>query len=162
MPDTSDGGDKIRSKLPECEREIIWLTAEVAAAPVKNNTDWAEQRNKLGQMTGDELTRAFQETYGERMKQQQRQQAKSKIKQSLDTKPAEGDEEEQLVGLMSVECSAGETSQTLSWRLGPRPQSSLSRARTRWSSTANCAPTLPSPPTGSTWSKGPVAEGSGH
>eukprot|EP00092_Neocalanus_flemingeri_P036978 GFUD01040257.1.p1 GENE.GFUD01040257.1~~GFUD01040257.1.p1 ORF type:complete len:1284 (-),score=419.89 GFUD01040257.1:168-4019(-) len=126
----SDGGAKIRNKLAECEEDISRLTAEATAAPVTTNSAWATQRNTLGLMSTDEMMKMFQEApaqdrlYGGRMNTQQRQEAKSvtveamtKIHKSLETMPAEGDEEEQPVGLRSSVTLFPYQKQALAWLL---------------------------------------------
>ena len=106
-----DGGAKIRSKLAECEEEIIRLTEEVAAAPAPDmtNSAWAGDRGQL---------------YGGRMNQQRKEEAKSvtveamtKIHESLETMPDEGDEETQPVMLRSNVILFAYQRQGLAWLL---------------------------------------------
>jgi len=124
-----DGGAKIRSKLEECETDIIKLEEVVKAEP-KTNSAWAQQRNKIGMMSSEEMLKMFQEDptqdklYGGRMNQQQRQEAKSvtveamtKIHKSLETMPAEGDEEDQPLGLRSSVTLFPYQKQGLAWLL---------------------------------------------
>ena len=90
------------------------MSEEAARAPpqARTNSAWMAQRDNLGLMSNDEMLRMFQENpaqerlYGGRMNKQQREEAKSvtveamaKIHKSLETMPAEGDEEEQPNGL---------------------------------------------------------------
>ena len=126
----SVGGAKIRSKLAECEGEITRLTAEVAAAPKTSNSAWTAQRNNLGMLHSEEMLKMFQQfpaqdkLYGGRMNQQQRQEARSvtvdamaKIHKSLETMPAEGDEEFQPVALRSSVTLFPHQRQGLAWLL---------------------------------------------
>jgi len=132
----ADGGEKIRNKLAECEREIMRLTKEVAAAPPTSNTAWADQKNNLGMMSSEEMLRMFQEDpsknqlYGGRMNVHQRQEAKtvtvdamSRMHKALDTMPLEGNEVEQPRGLRSSVTLFPHQRQGLAWLLWRETQS---------------------------------------
>ena len=130
-----DQGASIKNKLVQVENDISRLTREVKEAAVNKqaslfNSGWAQQRNNLGKMDTNEMMKMFQDApaqdrlYGGRMNNFQRQEAKSvtvdamaKIHKSLETMPAEGDEEEQPESLRSSIKLFPHQKQALAWLL---------------------------------------------
>jgi len=132
----ADGGENIRRKLEECNKEITHLEKQLAAAPNTNNKAWAEQKNNLGMMSSQEMLRMFQEDpsknrlYGGRMNTHQRQEARSitvdamaKIHKQLETMPLEANEVEQPDGLRSSIKLFPHQKQALAWLLWREIQS---------------------------------------
>jgi len=127
-----DGGASIKKKLMEVEMDIDRLSKEVTEINKTkySNNAWAQQRNKLGQVDTNEMMKMFQEApaqdrlYGGRMNNFQRQEARSvtvdamaKIHKSLETMPAEGDEETQPESLRSSISLFPHQKQALAWLL---------------------------------------------
>jgi len=128
----ADGGASIKKKLMEVEMDIERLSKEVTEINKTkfSNSAWAQQRNKLGQVDTNEMMKMFQEApaqdrlYGGRMNNFQRQEARSvtvdamaKIHKSLETMPAEGDEETQPESLRSSINLFPHQKQALAWLL---------------------------------------------
>ena len=129
-----DKGENLKKKLVEVENDIARLTklvsTDAAAQPTLHNKGWANMQNNLGVVNVDEMMKMFQDApaqdklYGGRMNNFQRQEAKSvtveamgKIKESLDTMPAEGDEVSQPESLRSAITLFPHQQQALAWLL---------------------------------------------
>ena len=108
-----DGGAKIRSKLAQCEEEIIKLTTEVANIQVSIDTKGGEELGgeKYQVKSGKKCHKKIEEERSVTV------EAMKKIHESLETIPSEGDEEEEPINLKPGIRIYPHQKQGLSWLL---------------------------------------------
>lgn len=125
-----DKGENIKKKLAKCESDLAELKQiDVPKDDSKfHNSAWNQAKNQFSEMSRDEMLKmmadgpAVNQLYGGRMTAGRQREVKSvtidaltKIKTSLDTMPAEGDEEEQPVSLRGSISMFPHQKQALAW-----------------------------------------------